>query len=170
MPSKWVSHDTLCTTTSETHGSKVRSNWDLIWEKVKIIDVKWGLKMKKKAIITKKAPAAIGPYSQAIKAGELIFVSGQIPIDLSTGKLIADDIKSQTRQSLENIKAILEAGGSSLAKVIKISVFLNDMKDFLAMNEIYRDYFPRNFPARSCMKISELPMNAKVEIEAIALI
>jgi len=126
--------------------------------------------MEKEIISTKKAPAALGPYCQAVNVGEFIFVSGQIPMDPSTGKLVADDIKIQTRQSLENIKAILEAGGSSLAKAIKTTVFLNDMKGFPAMNEIYRDYFPRNFPARSCVIISELPMNAKVEIEAIALI
>lgn len=126
--------------------------------------------MKKDIISTKNAPAALGPYSQAVKGGEFIFISGQIPIDPSTGKLVADDIKSQTRQSLENIKAILEAAGSSLARVIKVSVFLNDMDSFPTMNEIYRQYFPENFPARSCVKISELPMNAKVEIEAIALI
>lgn len=125
--------------------------------------------MKKDIISTKNAPAALGPYSQAVKGGEFIFISGQIPIDPSTGKLVADDIKSQTRQSLENIKVILEAAGSSLAKVIKVSVFLSDMDDFQKMNEIYRQYFPDNFPARSSVKVSELPMNAKVEIEAIAL-
>jgi len=125
--------------------------------------------MKKDIISTKNAPAALGPYSQAVKGGEFIFISGQIPIDPTTGKLVVDDIKSQTRQSLENIKVILEAAGSSLAKVIKVSVFLSDMDDFQKMNEIYRQYFPDNFPARSSVKVSELPMNAKVEIEAIAL-
>lgn len=170
MPSKWVSHDTLCTTTSETHGSKVRSNWDLIWEKVKIIDVKWRLKMKKKAIITKKAPAAIGPYSQAIKAGEFIFVSGQIPIDPSTGELVEGSINEQTRQALENIKAILEAADSSLDRVVKATVFIDDMDDFQAVNEIYSQYFVNDFPARVCVQVAKLPLGARVEIEVVAQI
>lgn len=126
--------------------------------------------MKKEIISTKNAPAASGPYSQAVKGGEFIFVSGQIPINPSTGKLLADGVKDQTRQSLENIKAILEAAGSSLAKVVKVSVFLTDMHDFPSMNEIYRQYFTESFPARSCVKISELPVDAKVEIEATALV
>lgn len=126
--------------------------------------------MVKETIITKKAPAAIGPYSQAIKAGELIFVSGQIPIDPLTGKLVVGSIESQTRQCLENIKAILEAAGSSLDRVVKATVFIKDMDDFQAINEIYSQYFINDFPARVCVQVAELSLGAKVEIEVIASI
>jgi len=125
--------------------------------------------MKKEIIVTKKAPAAIGPYSQAIKAGEFVFVSGQLPIDLSTGKLVEDNIKNQTRQCLENIKSILEATGSSLDKTVKVTVFLKDMDDFPKMNKIYKQYFDKDFPARCCVEVSRLPKDAEIEIEAIAI-
>ncbi|MCD6473134.1 RidA family protein [Candidatus Aerophobetes bacterium] len=125
--------------------------------------------MKKEIIVTKKAPAAIGPYSQAIKAGEFVFVSGQLPIDLSTGKLVEDNIKNQTRQCLENIKSILEATGSSLDKTVKVTVFLKDMDDFPKMNKIYKQYFDKDFPVRCCVEVSRLPKDAEIEIEAIAI-
>lgn len=126
--------------------------------------------MKKEVVSTQKAPVAIGPYSQAVKAGELIFVSGQIPINPSTGELVGENIEDQTRQSLENIKAILEAADSSLDRIVKVGIFIKDMDDFSAINSIYKEYFTDSFPARCCVQVSELSMGAKVEIEAIALI
>jgi 2-iminobutanoate/2-iminopropanoate deaminase len=127
--------------------------------------------MKEKVVInTKKAPAAIGPYSQAIKTGELIFVSGQISINPSTGEMVKGNIREQTKQTLENIKAILEAAGSSLGKVVKATVFIDDMSNFQAVNEIYNHYFVNDFPARVCVQVSKLPLDAKVEIEVVAQI
>jgi 2-iminobutanoate/2-iminopropanoate deaminase len=122
-------------------------------------------------IKTDKAPAAIGPYSQAIEVqitGKLVFTSGQIPLDPTTGQLIEGDIKAQARQALENLKAVLTAGGSSLHKVIKCTVFLADMNDFAAMNEVYGEYFQQAPPARSAFQVTRLPKDAKIEIEAIA--
>jgi 2-iminobutanoate/2-iminopropanoate deaminase len=126
--------------------------------------------MDKEVIITRKAPAAIGSYSQAVKVGELIFVSGQIPLEPSTGKLVKGGIKEQTRQALENVRAILEAANSSLDKVVKATVFIKDMDDFQAVNEIYSQYFANDFPARVCVQVAKLPLGAKVEIEVIASI
>lgn len=123
----------------------------------------------KQPIKTEKAPAAIGPYSQGIEwDSKLVFSSGQIPLDPKTGQLVEGDVKAQTRQALDNLKAVLEAGGSNLKKVIKCTVFLADMKDFAAMNEVYAEYFPQNPPARSAFQVARLPKDAKVEIEAIA--
>ncbi len=123
----------------------------------------------KQEIRTEKAPAPIGPYVQAIKAsGEFIFVSGQIPFT-SEGKLAGEDIKIQTRQSLENIKAILEEAGSDLSKVVKVNVFLKDMNDFANMNEIYSEYFSDNPPARAAVQVARLPKDVLVEIECIAI-
>ena len=120
------------------------------------------------AISTTNAPAAIGPYSQAIKVGELVFVSGQLPIDPSTGAFAEGGIKELTRQSLTNMKAILEEAGTSMANVVKTTVFLADMNDFAAMNEVYAEFFAAPFPARSAVAIRTLPKGALVEIECIA--
>lgn len=122
----------------------------------------------KQVISTKKAPAAIGPYSQAIKVGNLVFTSGQIPIDLATGVLDEGGIKEQTRQSLTNVKAILEEVGLSLANVVKTTVFLADMNDFADMNAVYAEFFAEPYPARSAVAVKTLPKGALVEIEVIA--
>jgi 2-iminobutanoate/2-iminopropanoate deaminase len=120
-------------------------------------------------IKTDKAPAAIGPYSQGIEYdNKLVFTSGQIPLDPKTGQLVEGDIKVQTKQVLENLKAVLEAGGSNLKKVIKCTVFLADINDFAAMNEVYGEYFLQAPPARSAFQVAKLPKDAKIEIEAIA--
>ena len=121
-----------------------------------------------KAIVTSKAPGAIGPYSQAIRTGNLIFVSGQLPVDPSTGNFAEGGIKELTRQSLSNIKAILEAEGTDMAHVVKTTVFLADISDFAEMNEVYATFFTTPFPARSAVAIKTLPKNARVEIECIA--
>jgi 2-iminobutanoate/2-iminopropanoate deaminase len=115
------------------------------------------------------APRAIGPYSQAIRAGSLLFVSGQIPLDPATGSLVEGPIAAQTRQVLENIRAILAAGGSSPALVVKTTVFLVDMDDFGAMNEAYAAFFPDPPPARATVQVSRLPKDARVEIDVIAI-
>lgn len=119
-------------------------------------------------IHTDKAPAAIGPYSQAVQAGNLLFVSGQIPIDPATGVFAGADITTQTRQSLTNLRAILEAAGYSCADVVKTTVLLADMADFAAMNAVYAEFFPENCPARAAFAVKELPRGALVEIEAVA--
>ncbi|MBQ1635655.1 MAG: RidA family protein [Bacteroidales bacterium] len=122
-----------------------------------------------KAISSSKAPAAIGPYSQAIDSGAgLVFVSGQLPIDPATGAFPEGGIKEQTAQSIRNAKAILEEAGSGLDKVVKTTVFLADMADFGAMNEVYSSYFTSPFPARSAVAVKDLPKGALVEIECIA--
>ena len=122
----------------------------------------------KTVISTSAAPAAIGPYSQAISAEGLIFVSGQLPIDAETGAM-PPDIASQAHQSLKNLKAILESAGSSLKCVVKTTVFLNSIADFTEVNGIYSQYFTESFPARSCFEVSKLPKGALIEIEAIAV-
>ncbi len=125
--------------------------------------------MAEKTIIsTPNAPKAIGPYSQAVSANGIVYTSGQIPIDPSSGQLVADEIQTQTRQSLENIKAVLEAAGSDLSLVLKATVFLKDMADFAAMNAVYAEYFPSNPPARSTVQVAKLPLDARVEIEVVA--
>ena len=120
-------------------------------------------------IHTDKAPAAIGPYSQAVKTGNLLFVSGQIPIDPATGVFAGEDIATQTRQSLTNLKAIVEEAGYTLADVVKTTVLLADMGDFAAMNAVYAEFFPENCPARAAFAVKDLPRGALVEIEAIAV-
>ena len=125
--------------------------------------------MNKEVISTDNAPKAIGPYSQGQKIGNLVFTSGQIPLDPKTGTL-ATEIKAATKQSLENVKGILESSGSSLDKVIKTTVFIKNMDDFKVVNEIYATYFTSNPPARSCVEIAKLPMDALIEIEAIAYV
>ena len=121
-----------------------------------------------KVINTAKAPKAIGPYSQAIEANGLVITSGQLPIDPATGEFAPGGIKEQTRQSLTNAKAILEEAGISLANVMKTTVFLSDMNDFAAMNEVYGEFFNEPFPARSAIAVKTLPKNALVEVECIA--
>lgn len=120
------------------------------------------------AINTSKAPAAIGPYSQAIRTGNLVFVSGQLPIDPATGNFPEGGIKELTRQSLTNLKNILEAEGTDLAHVVKTTVFLADMADFADMNAVYSDFFKAPFPARSAVAVKTLPKNALVEVECVA--
>jgi len=123
--------------------------------------------MSKKIISTEKAPAAIGPYSQGIKAGNLVFTSGQLPINPVTG-VMTETIEEQTKQSLENVKAVIEAEGLSLSNVIKTTVFLSDMNNFAKMNDIYKEYFKVEAPSRSAVQVARLPKDALVEIEAIA--
>ena len=120
-------------------------------------------------IATDRGPKAIGPYSQAIRANGLVFLSGQIPLDPKTQRLIDGDIAKQTERVLENLKGILEASGSSLHHVVKTTVFLKDLSDFAAMNEVYGRYFPAQPPARATVEVSALPKGARVEIELIAL-
>ena len=126
--------------------------------------------MVKEVISTTKAPGAIGPYSQGIKFGNLLFVSGQTPLNPETGKIAEGDVQSQARQCLENIKAILEAAGTNLDNVLKTTVFIKDMNSFSKINEIYAQYFTKNQPARSCVEVARLPMDVLVEIEVIAYI
>ena len=121
-----------------------------------------------KIIHTEKAPAAIGPYSQAVQAGNLLFVSGQIPVDPATGNFAGDDITTQAHQSLTNVKNILEAAGYTMADVVKTTVLLDDMANFAAVNAVYSQYFTENCPARACFAAKALPKGALVEIEAIA--
>lgn len=121
-----------------------------------------------KVIQTQKAPAAVGPYSQAIEVNGLIFTSGQLPIIPESGELINDDIKKATARSLENIKEILQVAGSSLDKVVKVNIFLKDMNEFSSVNEVYSKYFTTNKPARSCVEVSKLPKDGIIEIEAVA--
>jgi 2-iminobutanoate/2-iminopropanoate deaminase len=119
---------------------------------------------------TDKAPAAIGPYSQGIRAGNLVFVSGQIPIDPETGNFVEGGVGEQTEQVLKNLSAVLEAAGSSLSQVVKTTVFLADMKEFGAMNEVYAKFFTGEPPARATVAAAGLPRDARVEIEAVALV
>ena len=122
-----------------------------------------------RVIETTNAPAAIGPYSQAMQFNGMIITSGQLPIDPETGDM-PEDTKAQARQCLENVKAILEASGSSMSKVRKTLVFVKDMNDFTDINEVYKQYFSLPFPARSCVEVARLPKDAKVEIEVIAVV
>ena len=131
---------------------------------------KGDITMKKNIIATTNAPAAIGPYSQAIDCGSLLITSGQIPIDPATGNLVEGDITAQTRQSLTNVKAILEAAGLTMDNVAKTTVFLAHMSDFAAMNAVYAEFFIEgNYPARSAVEVGALPKGALVEIETICL-
>lgn len=123
----------------------------------------------KKIISTEAAPGAVGPYSQAVVAGNLVFVSGQIPIDPTSGQMV-EGIEEQTEMSLKNLKAILEAAGSSLEKVVKATVFITDMNDFAAVNKVYAEFFKSDPPARACVEVSKLPKGARVEVEAVALV
>ena len=123
----------------------------------------------KKAISTEKAPGAIGPYSQAIEAGGMLFVSGQLPIDPKTGAFAGEDIASQTKQSLTNIKAILEQAGYAMNDVVKMTVLLADIEQFTAMNDVYNTFFEAPYPARAAFAVKTLPKYAGIEIEAIAV-
>lgn len=122
------------------------------------------------AINTDKAPAAIGPYSQAIRGGNTIYVSGQLPIDPATGAFAGDEIKSQTRQSLANVKAILQAAGADMNNVVKTTVLLKNIADFGAMNEVYAEFFSEPYPARAAFQAAALPKDALVEIECVAVV
>jgi 2-iminobutanoate/2-iminopropanoate deaminase len=124
----------------------------------------------KETISTEKAPGAIGPYSQAVKAGNMVFCSGQIPIDPTTGEFVSNNVAEQTHQVLTNLSAVLEAAGTSLNNVVKTTVFLADMNDFTAMNEIYAEFFTDNKPARATVQAARLPRDARVEIDCIAII
>lgn len=122
----------------------------------------------KEIISTEKAPGAIGPYSQAVRKNGMLFLSGQLPINTETG-LMPENISDQTRQSLMNAKAIVESTGASLSDVVKTTVFLNDMNDFTKMNDVYKEFFTDNFPARSAVEVARLPKDALVEIEMIVI-
>ena len=124
----------------------------------------------KKIISTENAPAAIGPYSQAVQAGNLLFVSGQIPVDPATGEVVEATIQAQTARSLTNVKNILEAAGGTLDNVVKTSVFLKDMDDFVEMNKVYKTFFQGDCPARAAVQVARLPKDVMVEIEAIAVL
>jgi 2-iminobutanoate/2-iminopropanoate deaminase len=126
--------------------------------------------VKKETVSTDKAPKAIGPYEQAIRVGDFIYVSGQIPLDPRTGNLLDGDIKAQTRQVMENLKAIVEAANSSMERIVKATVFLKNIGDFAAMNEIYAEYLGTAKPARSTVAVADLPRGALVEIDLIALV
>ena len=126
--------------------------------------------MNKEQVYTKKAPEPIGPYSQAIKFNNLVFSSGQIAIDPETGNFIGGDIREQTKQTIRNIEAILEAAGSEILKVIKVTVYLKDINEFTAMNEVYEEYFGKSKPARSTAESSRLPKDAKIEMDVVAYI
>lgn len=123
----------------------------------------------KEIIATSKAPAAIGPYSQAVKAGQTLFVSGQIPLDAASGELVGGDVTAQTVRVLENLKAVLEAAGYDLSDVVKCTCYLSDMNNFVAMNEVYANYFTEQPPARAAVEVSRLPKDVLVEIDAIAI-
>jgi 2-iminobutanoate/2-iminopropanoate deaminase len=126
--------------------------------------------LEKQIIHTDQAPAAVGPYSQAVQAGNFIYTAGQIGLDPATGKLVAGDVAAQAEQVVRNLTAVLAAGGSSLAQVVKTTVFLTDMADFQAMNEVYGRYFPSPYPARSTVAVAGLPLGARVEIEVVAML
>jgi 2-iminobutanoate/2-iminopropanoate deaminase len=126
--------------------------------------------MSKTIIKTEHAPAAIGPYSQAVRAGQFVYTAGQIPIDPAAGSMVADDITIQTEQALRNLEAVLTAAGGSLQDVVKTTVFLHDMGEFAAMNAVYAKFFSENPPARSAVQAAALPLGARVEIEAVAFL
>ena len=122
----------------------------------------------KKVIHSDQAPKAVGPYSQAIQIGDLIFTSGQLPLDPASGKFVSGGIKEQTHRVLENLKAVLESAGSNLSKVVKVTVFLADITDFALFNEVYGTYFPSEQPARSAFQVAALPLGARLEVEMVA--
>jgi 2-iminobutanoate/2-iminopropanoate deaminase len=124
---------------------------------------------KREIIATTEAPGAVGPYSQGIVTGDLVFTAGQIPIDPATGKVEAESIEDQTRQVLRNVDAVLRAAGSGLSKVVKMTVFMTDLGDFQLMNGVYAEFFPTDPPARSAVQVAALPMGVHIEMEAVAL-
>ena len=123
--------------------------------------------MNREAIVTDRAPNAIGPYSQAIRNGNLVFLSGQLPVDPATGKFVSEDVREQARQCLSNLDAVAKAVGGKLASAVKVSVFVSDIKDFPAVNEVYANFFEQPYPARSTIEVGALPLGALVEIDAI---
>lgn len=125
--------------------------------------------MNKEFISTEKAPAAVGPYSQGVKANNIIFTSGQLPIVPETGELVKDDIRKATKQSLDNVLAVVEAGGGTLKDIAKVNIYVKNMDDFAAINEEYDKFFNGHKPARSCVEVSRLPKDGVIEIEAIAV-
>ena len=125
--------------------------------------------MAREVVTTDRAPAAIGPYSQAVKVGEMVFVSGQIPIDPAIGDIVQGDIKAQTRQVLTNLNTVLKAAGSSLEKTVKTTVYITNMDEFSQVNEVYGEFFTDQPPARACVEVSRLPKGVAVEIDAIAI-
>lgn len=126
--------------------------------------------MSRQIIYTDQAPAAIGPYSQAVRVGPFVFTAGQIGLDPGTGQLVADDVAAQTRQVMANLAAVLAAAGTDLTRIVKTTIFLTDMADFPAVNAVYGSFFPAEPPARSTVAVAALPRGARVEIEAIALV
>jgi 2-iminobutanoate/2-iminopropanoate deaminase len=128
------------------------------------------ISLEKEIIQTGRAPAAIGPYSQAVRSGPWVFVSGQIPIDPETGSVIRGDIKAQTRQALKNLDAILQDAGTSLDRVVKTTLYITNMDDFSKVNEAYAPFFPVQPPARACVQVARLPRDVEIEIEAVALL
>lgn len=126
--------------------------------------------MANQVIHTENAPAAIGPYSQAVKAGNLLFVSGQVPFVPETMEIVEGDVKAQTAQSLKNLQAILKEAGADFSNVVKTTVFIKDMNEFAQINEVYAEYFAENKPARACVEVARLPKDVKVEIELIAVL
>lgn len=128
-----------------------------------------GGKMEKKVVYTEKAPKPIGPYSQAIIFGDFIFTSGQIPLDPKTNQIVQGDIKEQTRQVLENLKAVLEEAGATFDDVVKVTIYMKDLGEFAQMNEVYSQYFKNSPPARTTVEVSRLPRDVKIEIDLIAV-
>ena len=125
--------------------------------------------MNRRIIVTKNAPSAIGPYSQAVQTGNTIYLSGQIPLDAGSGRMVGEDITEQTHQVMKNIGEILKAAGFGFRDVVKVTCLLSDITDFQRMNEVYAEYFPENSPARSTYEVSNLPRGAKIEIDTIAV-
>ena len=125
--------------------------------------------MRREAVHTDRAPAPVGPYSQAVRAGGFVFTSGQIPLDPATGQMVAGDVQAEAEMVFGNLAAVLEAAGTSLDRAVKVLVFLTDMADFGAVNEVYARWFSEPFPARSCVAVAGLPKGARVEIELVAL-
>lgn len=127
-------------------------------------------KVDRKVIVTKNAPTASGPYSQAIVTGKLVFTAGQLPLDPQTNKIVAEDFEGQLRQVMRNLEAVLQAAGSNLRNVVKFTVFLTDLKNFATLNKIFSAYFPEAAPARSAFQVVRLPLDVFVEIEAVAML
>ena len=128
------------------------------------------MELTRNIVKTDKAPDAIGPYSQAVKTDSMVFVSGQLAFDPATGELMTDDIKTETRQAMNNLKTILEAAGSGLEKVVKTTLFIKNMDDFPLINEVYGAFFSQNYPARACVEVARLPRDANIEVEAVGLL
>ena len=126
------------------------------------------MKMKMKIIETDRAPAAIGPYSQAVVAGGILYVSGQIPLDPATGEIVEGGLVAQTNRVMENLKAVVEAAGGEVGSIVKVTIYLTDMQQFATVNEIYGTYFSAPYPARACVEVSALPKGVEIEMDAVA--